>query len=32
LVLGGSEHETIPATKDGMYALIDKLMEDHIFG
>lgn len=32
VVLGGSEHETIPATKDGMYALIDKLMEDHIFG
>lgn len=32
VVLGGSDHETIPATKDGMYALIDKLMEDHIFG
>jgi electron transfer flavoprotein beta subunit len=32
VVLGGSAHETIPATKDGMYALIDKLMEDHIFG
>ena len=32
VVLGGSGHETIPATKDGMYALIDKLMEDHIFG
>ncbi|MFA7282187.1 MAG: electron transfer flavoprotein subunit beta/FixA family protein [Sterolibacterium sp.] len=32
VVLGGSEHETIPATKEGMLALIDKLMEDHIFG
>jgi electron transfer flavoprotein beta subunit len=32
VVLGGSAHETIPATKEGMYALIDKLMEDHIFG
>ena len=32
VVLGGSAHETIPATRDGMYALIDKLMEDHIFG
>ena len=32
VVLGASEHETIPATKDGMYALVDKLMEDHIFG
>ncbi len=32
VVLGGSAHETIPPTKDGMYALIDKLMEDHIFG
>lgn len=32
VVLGSSTHETIPATKDGMYALIDKLMEDHIFG
>jgi electron transfer flavoprotein beta subunit len=32
VVLGGGAHETIPATKDGMYALIDKLMEDHIFG
>jgi len=32
VVLGGSAHETIPATKDGMYALIDKLMDDHIFG
>ncbi len=32
VVLGASEHETIPANKDGMYALIDKLMEDHIFG
>jgi electron transfer flavoprotein beta subunit len=30
--LGGGVHETIPATKEGMYALIDKLMEDHIFG
>lgn len=32
VVLGGSEHETLPATKEGMYALIDKLMADHIFG
>ncbi|AGA89299.1 electron transfer flavoprotein, beta subunit [Thioflavicoccus mobilis 8321] len=32
VVLGANEHETIPTTKDGMYALIDKLMEDHIFG
>lgn len=32
VVLGGNAHESIPATKDGMYALIDKLMEDHIFG
>ena len=32
VVLGGSAHEIIPATRDGMYALIDKLMEDHIFG
>lgn len=32
VVLGASAHETIPATRDGMYALIDKLMEDHIFG
>jgi len=32
VVLGGSTHETIPANKDGMYALIDRLMEDHIFG
>jgi len=32
VVLGASEHEDIPATKDGMYSLIDKLMEDHIFG
>ncbi|WP_295391769.1 electron transfer flavoprotein subunit beta/FixA family protein [uncultured Thiodictyon sp.] len=32
VVLGASTHEIIPANKDGMYALIDKLMEDHIFG
>ncbi|MBK1722309.1 electron transfer flavoprotein subunit beta/FixA family protein [Thiocystis violacea] len=32
VVLGGSTHETIPATKEGMYGLIDKLMDDHIFG
>ena len=32
VVLGGSAHETIPPTKDGMYALIDKLMDDHIVG
>lgn len=32
VVLGGDAHEIIPATKDGLYALIDKLTEDHIFG
>jgi electron transfer flavoprotein beta subunit len=32
VVLGASEHETIPATREGMHALIDKLMDDHIFG
>ncbi len=32
VVLGASAHETIPATREGMHALIDKLMEDHIFG
>ncbi|HYN78870.1 MAG TPA: electron transfer flavoprotein subunit beta/FixA family protein [Lamprocystis sp. (in: g-proteobacteria)] len=32
VVLGGGAHETIPATRDGMHTLIDKLMEDHIFG
>ncbi|MBK1699876.1 electron transfer flavoprotein subunit beta/FixA family protein [Thiococcus pfennigii] len=32
VILGANEHETIPANKEGMYALIDKLMDDHIFG
>ena len=32
VILGGGAHETIPATRDGMHTLIDKLMEDHIFG
>lgn len=32
VVLAGSEHEKIEATKDGMSYLVDKLMEDHIFG
>jgi electron transfer flavoprotein beta subunit len=32
VVLGASAHEIIPATKDGMYALIDQLMEDRILG
>lgn len=32
VVLGGTEHEKVSPTKEGMYALVDRLMEDHIFG
>ena len=32
VVLAGGEHEKIEPTKDGMNKLVDKLMEDHIFG
>lgn len=32
VVLGGSGHEQIEPTKEGLGFLIDKLMEDHIFG
>ncbi len=32
VVLGGSEHEKIEPTNDGMLALVEKLMDDHIFG
>ena len=32
VVLGSSEHEKIGATKEGMQTLVEKLMEDHIFG
>ena len=32
VVLGSSEHERIAPTKDGMHLLVDKLMDDHIFG
>jgi electron transfer flavoprotein beta subunit len=32
VVLAGSEHEKIEPTKDGIGHLVDKLMEDHIFG
>jgi len=32
VILAGSEHEKVDATKDGMNLLVDKLMEDHIFG
>jgi electron transfer flavoprotein beta subunit len=32
VVLGGSEHIKIEPTKEGMSQLIDKLMEDRIFG
>lgn len=32
VVLGGGEHEKIEPTKEGLNALIDKLMTDHIFG
>lgn len=32
VVLGGNEHITIEPTKQGMNELVDKLLEDHIFG
>ena len=32
VVLGASGHEKIEPTKEGLGSLIDKLMEDHIFG
>ena len=32
VVLGGSEHEKIEPTREGMHGLVDKLMDDHIFG
>lgn len=32
VVLAGSEHEKIEPTKDSLASLVDKLMEDHIFG
>ena len=32
VVLGGGEHLKIEPTKDGMNELVDKLMDDHIFG
>jgi electron transfer flavoprotein beta subunit len=32
VVLGGSEHEKVSPTKEGMDALVERLMEDHIFG
>ena len=32
VVLGSSGHEKIEPTKEGLGVLIDKLMEDHIFG
>lgn len=32
VVLAGSGHERIPATREGMQGLVEKLMEDHIFG
>jgi len=32
VVLGSSDHEKIEPTKEGLGKLIDKLMEDHIFG
>ena len=32
VVLGGGEHMKIEPTKDGMNELVDKLMDDHIFG
>lgn len=32
VVLGSSEHEKFEPTKEGLGLLIDKLMEDHIFG
>lgn len=32
VVLGGGEHIRIEPTKDGMNELVDKLLDDHIFG
>ncbi|UCD37513.1 MAG: electron transfer flavoprotein subunit beta/FixA family protein [Fidelibacterota bacterium] len=32
VVLAGSEHEKIEPTREGMDLLVDKLMQDHIFG
>lgn len=32
VVLGGSEHEKIEPTAEGMQSLVQKLMDDHIFG
>lgn len=32
VVLGSSGHEKVEPTKEGLGSLIDKLMEDHIFG
>ena len=32
VVLGGNEHIKIEPTKKGMNELVDKLLEDHIFG
>ncbi|HID38278.1 MAG TPA: electron transfer flavoprotein beta subunit/FixA family protein [Calditrichaeota bacterium] len=32
VVLGGTEHERIEPTREGLGKLIDKLMEDHTFG
>ncbi len=32
VVLGGSEHEKIAPTQEGMLGLVEKLMDDHIFG
>lgn len=32
VVLGSSEHERIEPTREGMQSLVEKLMDDHIFG
>jgi electron transfer flavoprotein beta subunit len=32
VVLGGGEHIKVEPTKEGLGQLVDKLMEDHIFG
>ena len=32
VVLGGGEHIKIEPTKEGLGQLVDKLMDDHIFG
>ena len=32
VILGGGEHEKVSPTKEGMSALVERLMEDHIFG